>query len=1157
MPARSPFGNGVHSSSITTSTGSSRLGAGSPSHELGGRLYTRRCDTVSDRQRTWLKRDTGRAREIQAQEGVIPVWGPPASGQSTPLREAIPESPNQEDGFPGLVPPSQSNFQSPTLRVRAGTLPSRFSTGGPAPGTNSPGSVSSKSARPTPSSSPFKAAGLIEDEVPAGFNAAKLPKSTLLSRLRAGSLPQRTTLIESPNPFGSALFAMNWSGGRERASTLQSIRSADAPESPLQSSPSKDGLNDADVKTLDYLGLAENPHPNQGGLTQSHMHGGSSSSFTGERAELNRSSNRFRSYSVNATEQYAQEVEEYGYGAPFSGYHSGVMTPIAASTAAALVLTRQQIHEHNLAVQAFATHASATRPRAQTAGILDSPARIPGNHPLSTPSTLGSAMTAADYRVVDFVDYTGLPEAVRALQLNGVAGRSKLESSDEINQDGPTRALWLGNIPTSTTSTSLEAIFLPYGKIDSSRVLSQKNCGFVNFEAIESAIQAKSILNGKELFPGAGPIKIGYAKVPSASVSGTASNNDAFQSRSPEPYGGEGVGVNRTAKSSEVPGSNHLVNGLHAPVDSDDVYAPDLSDIIGEMWPVLEQLGATSNDHAFFSRSLDAAMGYAEQEKIIPPVAEPSRERVHDAPKLREIRKRIDTDSIRSHEMEEIAMNMLPEIAELSSDYLGNTVVQKLFEHCSESVKEEMLIRIAPVLAELGVHKNGTWAAQKIIERAKVPSQKKLIAKHLGPYTLGLFLDQYGNYVLQGCLPFGSPWNNFVFEAVLSRIWPIGQNRYAARAVRALLENHHTSKNQLRLITAAIVLYSVQLAMNVNGAILLTWYLDTCTLPGRRTVLAPQLVPHLVKLCTHKLAYLTVLKVMNQRNESEARDMVLRALFFSENDEILEAILKDQACGATFIFKTLSIPFPDEAFRAEVTQKVRAVLCRLKASPSQGYKRLMDEVGLSARVGRGEREHQNGSRPGSRQDRNRPVSHHGPGHNGKRHQTEMERQYSGHYVQPASAQQHFPVHAGIPMSSAMDLNSIPAYDHYTPAFPTAFNQSYRSVLLNSSTPGISSGNFYPVVTSAGMNGYISPPAMDPNFANMHAQQSSMNQRPMPMPIGVTPQLGQVPFGAPPGFNSLMTSGVMGGAYQYPMQYLAQPQQMMHQQSGGRRGRVWF
>ena len=142
---------------------------------------------------------------------------------------------------------------------------------------------------------------------------------------------------------------------------------------------------------------------------------------------------------------------------------------------------------------------------------------------------------------------------------------------------------------------------------------------------------------------------------------------------------------------------------------------------------------------------------------------------MHDAPRLREIRKRIDNNSCTPMEIETMALEMLPEIAELSSDYLGNTVVQKLFEHCSEEVKEAMLDGIAPYLSEIGVHKNGTWAAQKIIDVARTQKQMMMVVDALRPHSVNLFLDQYGNYVMQCCLRFQAPVNNFIFETMINR----------------------------------------------------------------------------------------------------------------------------------------------------------------------------------------------------------------------------------------------------------------------------------------------------------------------------------------------------------------------------------------------------
>ena len=180
-----------------------------------------------------------------------------------------------------------------------------------------------------------------------------------------------------------------------------------------------------------------------------------------------------------------------------------------------------------------------------------------------------------------------------------------------------------------------------------------------------------------------------------------------------------------------------------------------------------------------------------------------------------------------------------------------------------------------------------------------------------------------------------------IFETMLTQMWDIAQGRFGARAMRACLEAHHSTKHQQRMLAAAIAMHSVQLATNANGALLLTWYLDTCTFPGRRAVLAPRLIPNLVHLCTHKVAYLTVLKVINQRNEPEARDMILKALFFSEGDETLEQILRDQTSGATLIFKILTTPAFEEGMRNDMVQNIAKVLTRIKAQPNQGYKRLV------------------------------------------------------------------------------------------------------------------------------------------------------------------------------------------------------------------------
>jgi protein JSN1 len=1080
------------------------------------------------------------AREIQAQEGIGPqIWGPPTSGNSTPLRETIPESPNG-DSFPDFSQPqteASSGAQNPVRgRTRAGTLPSRLGFS-PAPGLSllnapAPGLIS-KTSRPTPSTSPFKPGSSTPTET-MGF--AGVPglnsKAALLQRLRAGSMPQRANLAGG-SPFGPSLFSTSWAN-RERTNTLASIRSSEGQTSPAQSSFSREYLADTDVKTLDYLGLVDTPKP-----AFSSLAGQDITTLLNQQASLGlppqtladltaftKNANRFRSYSVNAKEKYADEEDELG-SMGYGGNYSGTLTP--AETTAAAYSLQEMVRQHNLEVQAFANFASQNRPRARTAGVLESPSTRLMRSYLPTQSRLDNSLTAADLQLAEEAEFSGLEEAVEQMHLKAAGGMMGDGSGDEHNIDSPTRALWLGNIPSSTTVSSLTVIFSPFGAIESARVLTHKNCGFVNFETLESAINARSHLNGKEIFPGAGPVRIGYAKVPSGS--GTPGPAGLMPSPSPDPMlksQGEGVSQGQAAPSSFPSGSS-------ADTASKTL---DLAEIKAEIIAIVKELGATDDDQQRIVQHLDQAIHLNNYETEVPPVPEPSHNRVHDAPRLREIRKRIDNNTCTPQEIEDVAINMLDEIAELSSDYLGNTVVQKLFEYCSENVKQAMLERIAPHLAEIGIHKNGTWAAQKIIDVARTPALMSMVVESLRPYGMALFLDQFGNYVMQGCLRYQYPLNNFIFEVMLCRLWELAQGRFGARAMRACLESHYATKDQQRMVAATIALHSVQLATNANGALLLTWFLDTCTFPRRRTVLAPRLVPHLVRLCTHKVAYLTVLKIINQRNEPDARDTILQALFFSPNDKVLEDILSDQQCGATLIFKVLTTPFFDEKIRNDVVQNVRNVLIRIKAQPQQGYKRLMDEVGLSTRNGAPRDIHN------SREEVPRPSSKHS-NVNGHVSTPPVESPISRQYypgMQPSYDQA-----MSMQRSGSMDSSSFDGYavnNMQTQVYPTSNPgmanmasmtqqqmQYQQAAMLAASRP---QNNYFPPGVS--MNGAYPSPA-----ASMDAYRGGVPS--MGMNSALMPQAG---FGTPPGFG--MAGNSQGMFPGYPMQYV--PPGMAHNGLGG-------
>lgn len=177
-------------------------------------------------------------------------------------------------------------------------------------------------------------------------------------------------------------------------------------------------------------------------------------------------------------------------------------------------------------------------------------------------------------------------------------------------------------------------------------------------------------------------------------------------------------------------------------------------------------------------------------------------------------------------------------------------------------------------------------------------------------------------------------------------MWEVAQGRFGARSMRACLESPHITLSQQRRIATAVILNSIPLATNPNGALLLTWLLDTSSFPSRYNLLAPRFTPHLSHLCTHKLASLTVLRIVNQKIEPDASRQIVEALFSSPGDHVLTDVLGDQVNGVAVVHKILTSPFIDPDAKMIYMEATKRVLIELKVIATQAYRRLIEEVGL-------------------------------------------------------------------------------------------------------------------------------------------------------------------------------------------------------------------
>lgn len=90
---------------------------------------------------------------------------------------------------------------------------------------------------------------------------------------------------------------------------------------------------------------------------------------------------------------------------------------------------------------------------------------------------------------IGFGKVDSAPSAPGSVGGFGSRGFPSARADGGVNTDGypgtpgeaptaPTRALWVGSIPSTTTPAVLLSIFTPFGPIESARVLTHKNCGF-------------------------------------------------------------------------------------------------------------------------------------------------------------------------------------------------------------------------------------------------------------------------------------------------------------------------------------------------------------------------------------------------------------------------------------------------------------------------------------------------------------------------------------------------------------------------------------------------------------------------------------------------------------------------------------------------------
>lgn len=227
----------------------------------------------------------------------------------------------------------------------------------------------------------------------------------------------------------------------------------------------------------------------------------------------------------------------------------------------------------------------------------------------------------------------------------------------------------VGNIPANMNPAILRTIFQAFGAIESVRVLSHKNCGFINFDHQEDAVRARKSLQNKEILgTGTGAVRIGFAKVPP--------NNPEEEEEDTQPS------LSNSSSNPSPPTSVHQTIGSETYQNAQWTTAmmmmmmnsntnppqqntpPSLySAIASERLFIMQQLGLSDP-----SEKIKADRVPITYFSVIPAVPELNGDRKLEPLRLREMRKRLENDEQQSpEEIEGIAHECMEEVVELCS----------------------------------------------------------------------------------------------------------------------------------------------------------------------------------------------------------------------------------------------------------------------------------------------------------------------------------------------------------------------------------------------------------------------------------------------------------------------------------------------------------
>ena len=553
-------------------------------------------------------------------------------------------------------------------------------------------------------------------------------------------------------------------------------------------------------------------------------------------------------------------------------------------------------------------------------------------------------------------------------------------TSPQSNSIPPTtesRSLWLGNVDPTVTEEEIRATFEPFGMIENIRLLPAKECAFVNYFELESAIRGRNAMQGKPL--GNMILRIGFGKIaenPREASNQNNINNNNYQTTIQSQGQSRSVWIGNLGP--EITSDLLMIHfNIFGPIESCRVLEAKNCAFVNfynaeaAAMAKIKMNGAlignsiiktgnakdnttnstsnnTSNNSSFNINNepiislMKANTTTTKQQapqmtfaSITANQVEEEIEEIIDGTQLREFRRIVENSP---EEIPKVLEKLMKSgnLSELAIDSYGNILLQKIVERAQATEQLLILNSLKGSMSEIAMNKNGTWVIQKLITAAADFSVQSETIEELKENTLELLEDQFGNYVIQCILASDNENLKFIIDKIVQNSRKLAVGKFSSRALKSILDSSNLERQ--KLIAQSLAKESVLLSVDPNGAVVIQWILDS-ELPGKIGLVTGQLQGRLAQVALTKQGSVIVARIIGSSDEPNYRDSAILELYELTNDTNdltvnnsfkpaghLDSLLTEPAT-CSILFKAYQVSKP--AIRLRLTDKLRPKLMKI------------------------------------------------------------------------------------------------------------------------------------------------------------------------------------------------------------------------------------